>query len=517
MFGGSDTTDVEPLWIVGVGDVDRETLETAADGAAQTLPVDARIHPDRVDPAGFDGADFEGIDDELVHGLDLARYARKRSGRGTVIAVTDLDIGKPRGEPAFGLAMRRGSIGIVSTARLGDPDDSTFDDRLRTVTSQHVGYLVGMGACGDGCLFEVADEPADFDRIGPDPCAECRPELEGRDSPLLPDDWRVRVRDPGTPGDSSELSVVAVGDVDEEVVTTAAAAVDEHLPFDATTAPGSVPLSAVTDDAYDDSRDQYRASDLARGAREFVGTAPVLAVTGVDLFEHRRNYVFGVGAFGGEFAVLSTARLTDPETEASLSEARVRKQAVKQAGRLLGAEQCDDRECVFTTAPTVGELDLTDESPCADCRAALAGVEWPPDVERGTADTASGSSADSSPSANSNASAAADPSDERDDEPPEEQGKVDYLWQSLLHDAANTGRFIGLVVGFAISFFVSVLLVLPVVEFFFGPWESQSDRMAWGVILVSLVLAWYLYKTAKRLLAFLGRSAIGRVRSATGE
>ncbi|WP_415382099.1 hypothetical protein [Halosimplex sp. TS25] len=501
MFGGSDTTDREPLWIVGVGDVDRETLETVADGATQTIPVDARIHSGRVSLSDFD----ETVDD-LYHGLDLARHARRESGRDAVLAVTDADIGKPRGEPAFGLAMRRGSVGIVSTARLGE---SSFVDRLRTVSSQHVGYLVGMGACSDGYLFEVADDPADFDRIGPDPCEECRAELEGRDSPLLPDDCRVRLRHPARSGDSPELSVVAVGDVDEAVVSEVAAAVDEHLAFDATTAPGSVPLSAVRSDADDESREQYRASAVARGAREFVGTAPVLAVTDVDLFERRRNYVFGVGEFGGEFAAFSTARLADGETEAALSEARVRKQAVKQAGRLLGADQCDDRSCVFTDVPTVRELDLTDESPCADCRAALDGADWPPDVEgavAGSGSAGSGSTAGDDGKAT-----------ERGDEPPGEQSKADYLWQSLLHDAANTGRFVAFLAGFAVSFFVAVLVLVPVVEFFLGPWDSQSDQVAWAVIAASLVLAWYLYKTGKRLVVFLGRSAVGRVRSAAGE
>ena len=174
----------EPLWVVGVGSVDRQSLDSVADAARETFGVDARVEPHPVALSEFDG------ESEPCHGLDLARYAALQSGRSTVLAVTDADIEKPRGDPAFGLAMRGGSEGIVSTARLGEPGDGRFADRLRTVAVQHVGYLAGMGACrsDNDCLFRVADDPTDFDRIGSDACEDCRADLAALDHDLATPD-----------------------------------------------------------------------------------------------------------------------------------------------------------------------------------------------------------------------------------------------------------------------------------------------------------------------------------------
>lgn len=170
------------LWVVGVDGVDHSLLETVADAAASVAAVDARVHPENVPSAGFDDGE------PAYHGLNLARYARRRTGRRFVLAVTDAPIAKPGGDPAFGLATKGGVVAAVSTARLGDPEADAVTDRFRRVVAQHVGYLLGLGACGtEGCLLRVADEVEDLDGIGPDPCAECETELRVSDSPLRPD------------------------------------------------------------------------------------------------------------------------------------------------------------------------------------------------------------------------------------------------------------------------------------------------------------------------------------------
>ncbi|QLH83878.1 hypothetical protein [Halosimplex pelagicum] len=519
---GRTTTGAEPLWIVGVGGVDRATLETVAEGAAETIPVDARIHPGDVPLSGFDGTHAEG----LYHGLELADYARDRSGRDRVLAVTDETIVKPRVERAFGLAWRHGSKAIVSTADLGDRGDPAFEDRLRTVTSQHVGYLVGMDACDDEtCLFHVADDAREFDRIGPDPCESCREELLGRSSPLVPDgDWSLdggAVSGPsergGGTGESSPLEVVALGDPDDAAVEAAVDAVETHLPFDATVASEPVALSALPDDAYDDAREQYDAVAVLDALDGAVGTEPTLAVTDADLFANRRNYVFGVGGIGGSTALFSTFRLAEdadiPASEADRDrETRVRKQAVTQAGRLLGAEKCSDKRCPFSSSPTVRELDIADEAPCDDCAATLAGRSWPVPDEVIRSDDDGGDSGRAETGSDTDGGG---PERDPDPEPPGEQSRVDYLWKSLVHDLTNTAQFTGFVVGFGVSLFVAFVALGTALEAVAGPIDGQSAQVIWLLFAVSLLAAWYLYKLLKWGVLSLGRAAVGGLRSAT--
>lgn len=191
----------EPLWIVPTGDVGEDVLAAAADGAASVADVDVRIHDGRVDPADF--ADDWAGDGAPYQGLDLARYAGIQTGRDEVLAVTDADVEKPRGVPDFALAKSGETVGVVSTARLGDPAAAPLEDRVRTVSVQHVGYLLGLWACDDDpdCLFAPTPSVEDVDRIGPDPCETCRDDLATADSPLLPggatDDGGDDRREPG--------------------------------------------------------------------------------------------------------------------------------------------------------------------------------------------------------------------------------------------------------------------------------------------------------------------------------
>ena len=168
------------VWFVPTGSVDSGLVETAAGATNETFPVDARVHPHPVDVWGFDG-------EEPYQGLDLAGYVRRKTERDVVVAVTDADIEKPSGFPAFALARVGGSEAVVSTARLGDSGNATVESRLGTLAAKHVGYLLGMNGCSDEeCLFNVSDTVADIDRVGPDPCADCRQRMAGLDSRLLP-------------------------------------------------------------------------------------------------------------------------------------------------------------------------------------------------------------------------------------------------------------------------------------------------------------------------------------------
>ena len=168
------------VWFVPTGGVDSGLAETAARATNETFPVDARVHPHPVDVSGFDG-------EEPYQGLDLAGYVRRETERDVVVAVTDADIEKPSGSPDFALARVGGSEAVVSTARLDGSGSATVENRLGTLAAKHVGYLLGMNGCSDEeCLFNVSDTVADIDRVGPDPCTDCRQRMAGLDSRLLP-------------------------------------------------------------------------------------------------------------------------------------------------------------------------------------------------------------------------------------------------------------------------------------------------------------------------------------------
>lgn len=121
--------------------------------------------------------------------------------------------------------------------------------------------------------------------------------------------------------------------------------------------------------AYDGDRDQCRAEPFAEEAIIFGEGGINVAVTDRDLYHRRRNYVFGVGYLGGDGAVVSTYRLeTSADQDEDAFRTRLRKSVLKQAGHMVGLENCDDADCVMSFSSTVRDLDRKGADFCADCR-----------------------------------------------------------------------------------------------------------------------------------------------------
>lgn len=289
------------------------------------------------------------------------------------------------------------------------------------------------------------------------------------------------------------LSIVAAGDVSERVLETAAAAVETTFDLTPVISPTSVPESEL-DGAYDRDRDRYEAIEVVDAIEEWVAADRWLVVTPVDITQGRNNYVFGLAVLSGDRAILSTHRLED-EDDAVFSD-RVRKEAIKQVGRLLGAEECDNEQCVFRATPTAHDLDSSGDEPCQACRAQVAGIGHDttgpdrdrelggtdtrpvPDVSTVDVDLDDGTATDS-----------------------EAQRSTSYLG-NLAHETASIGRFWGSVLGFGISVVIGYFLLSTVGELLFGTVEL-TEPLLFVLGLVNLVFAWVIFRQLRTISGWL--------------
>jgi len=131
----------------------------------------------------------------------------------------------------------------------------------------------------------------------------------------------------------------------------------------------------VPDDAYDPSREQYRAEEFIELASRVGSGKKNIAVTDDDLYYRRRNYVFGLAYLSGNGSVISTYRLqtssdggfsNKPASE--IFSDRVRKEVVHEVGHTLGLEHCENSRCVMNFSPTVREVDVKEPNLCGSCQ-----------------------------------------------------------------------------------------------------------------------------------------------------
>jgi archaemetzincin len=141
----------------------------------------------------------------------------------------------------------------------------------------------------------------------------------------------------------------------------------EHLrqqmsAFDEVVISPAAPLPAK---GFNSKRGQYLASSLF-GACLAESGARVLGVTEADLYETGLNFVFGYSQPDGRVAVISLARLRDPNRVRFLE--RAVKEAVHETGHTLGLAHDEDRPgCVMHFSRTLADTDRKGRDYCPAC------------------------------------------------------------------------------------------------------------------------------------------------------
>lgn len=281
-------------------------------------------------------------------------------------------------------------------------------------------------------------------------------------------------------GTDASVEIVPVGDVDSRYVTVARRAIREAYDLETTVADRRpVPAGAL-----DETRDQYRADAFLfdTGRPGYYR----LAVTDLDLFYGGTTHVFGLAGLEGGGAALSVHRLLDADERRV--DSRVRKQARKQTGRLLGLEDCEE-DCVMAHSTTLGDLDEQSAEPCLRCRAELTPGDLGDALFGGTGNRRSdeaGGRAVAPTRADIEAVEAAEASaaDRKD------------VGEQLVDEAVSTGRFVLTLATFVVAFLVVGAGLFWLVEDVAGVAVDQVGR--YGVIAGTLVLALVLTRTVKR-------------------
>ena len=134
--------------------------------------------------------------------------------------------------------------------------------------------------------------------------------------------------------------------------------------FDEVVIASATPLPEM---GFNPKRGQYRASSLFVACLREPGTR-VLGVTEADLYETGLNFVFGFSQPGGRAAVISLARLHDPDQTRFLE--RCLKEAVHEIGHTLGlAHDEDHARCVMKFSRNLEDTDRKGHDYCPDCAA----------------------------------------------------------------------------------------------------------------------------------------------------
>lgn len=92
-------------------------------------------------------------------------------------------------------------------------------------------------------------------------------------------------------------------------------------------------------------------------------------LTGDDIFEEGKPFVFGLASLSDRIAIISTARLQSRDER--LYADRLTKLVMHEAGHTFGLHHHADDDCVMRRDPSVTSLDEAPTTPCRRCRSKL--------------------------------------------------------------------------------------------------------------------------------------------------
>jgi len=131
------------------------------------------------------------------------------------------------------------------------------------------------------------------------------------------------------------------------------------------------------DQAYDDRRQQYRASTLL-AKLEASGVArdeKILGIVDADLYAQELNFIFGQASTTSGLALISLCRLRQEyyglPPDASLFLDRATKEALHELGHTFGLGHCPDTRCVMHFSNSLADTDWKQATFCSQCRPKL--------------------------------------------------------------------------------------------------------------------------------------------------
>lgn len=124
--------------------------------------------------------------------------------------------------------------------------------------------------------------------------------------------------------------------------------------------------------SFDDKRRQHSSRVLLEwlAARVPDSRAKMIGITDVDLFIPVLTFVFGEAQLGGNAAVVSTARLHQPDLDGVFRE-RLIKEAAHELGHTFGLVHCASDACVMARSPSILFVDVKGDRLCDACRMRL--------------------------------------------------------------------------------------------------------------------------------------------------
>jgi archaemetzincin len=127
-------------------------------------------------------------------------------------------------------------------------------------------------------------------------------------------------------------------------------------------------------DAFDPRRQQHSAARILAwlSAARTEQACKILGITDVDLFVPVLTFVYGEAELGGAAAVVSTARLSAPDSPAgngSAPRSRLIKECIHELGHAFGLLHCPLPSCVMSRSVSLMQIDSKDDVLCPDCGA----------------------------------------------------------------------------------------------------------------------------------------------------
>jgi len=157
------------------------------------------------------------------------------------------------------------------------------------------------------------------------------------------------------------LGVVLLDDIEIGIIDQVVAIVSEKLGVDV-----SLLGRAECRAGFDPARGQWRADRVITGGVERFSSPGrfCIGLTGMDLYMHQLNFVFGLALRPEGLAVVSWHRLG---AERDVFVDRLAKEVIHEVGHLEGLDHCSNELCVMRFSNTLEETDRKGLDFCFAC------------------------------------------------------------------------------------------------------------------------------------------------------